>query len=267
MAAMSTHTITRLSVTPVKGLMLQHPPSIELTAHGAAGDRRFYLVDETGRSQSCTRSPGLYGLSATWDEASRHLQVTRGGDVLIEGTIEPAERVTTDLCGMRTVESTVVADPRWGAFFSPYVGSPVRLLEASDNAHYARPATLLGAASLDELARRCGSGPVDPARFRMLIEFSGGGPHAEDTWRGRLIRAGGAVLRAEGPVQRCAATTRHPTSGEVDLPTLAMITSYRGRQESIWGVGANFGIYADVLSPGRVAVGDTLHLSPADEDA
>jgi len=67
------YTITRLSVTAVKGLSLHHPDSIDLTMHGAAGDRLFYLVDDTGTLQSCTRNPGLYGLSAAYDEESRRL--------------------------------------------------------------------------------------------------------------------------------------------------------------------------------------------------
>jgi uncharacterized protein len=266
MGSMSTHVVTRLSVTPVKGLSLQHPSSIELTARGAVGDRRFYLVDEAGKLQSCTLNAGLFGLDATWDETTRRLAVARGGEVVVEGVVEPAERVDSDLWGMRTVTARAVADPRWGRFFSERTGRTLRLLEASDAAFDARPATLLGLASVEELARRSGSGPVDPTRFRMLVEFSGGEPHAEDTWEGRRIRVGGATLRAEGPVQRCAATTRDPASGRVDLQTLKMITAYRGRQESIWGVGANFGIYADVLEPGTVAVGDVLDVRPADED-
>jgi MOSC domain-containing protein YiiM len=44
----------------------------------------------------------------------------------------------------------------------------------------------------------------------------------------------------------------------VDLQTLRVITAYRGRQESELGRGANFGVYADVVEPGTISVGDTL---------
>jgi hypothetical protein len=57
-------------------------------------------------------------------------------------------------------------------------------------------------------------------------------------------------------VKRCAATTRDPASGAVDLQTLRLITAYRGRRESELGVGATFGLYCEVLKPGTVAVGD-----------
>lgn len=253
--------ISRLSVTPVKGLALQHPSSIELTPHGAAEDRRFYLVDETGQLQGCSRNRELFGLEPSWDPTTRHLAVARDGEILIDGTVEPGEPIDIDLWGMRTIASTVVADPRWASFFSDLLGRPTRLLEAADAAYDARPVTLLGLASVEELARRAGAEPIDPTRFRMLIEFSGGEPHVEDSWEGRLIHVGDAVLRADGPVQRCAATTRNPASGEVDLQTLKMILGYRGRQESIWGLGANFGVYAEVVTPGTIAVGDDLEVA------
>jgi uncharacterized protein YcbX len=92
----------------------------------------------------------------------------------------------------------------------------------------------------------------------MLVDFAGGDPHVEDTWDGRLVRVGGALLRGGGPVQRCAATTRDPDSGAIDLQTLRLITGYRGRQDSVFGLGANFGVYARVVEPGTVRVGDEI---------
>jgi uncharacterized protein len=260
----TTYTITRLSTTPVKGLMLHHPETVDLTLHGAAGDRRFYLVDESGKLQSCTHNPGLYGLRATWDEEHRRLEVARGGDVLVAGVVEPASPVETDMFGLRTIEADVVADPVWSTFFSEIVGRPVRLLQARGSAVDVRPVTLLGTGSVAELARHAHLPGVDPDRFRMLIEFSGGEPHIEDSWQGMRLEVGDAVLRAEGPVKRCAATTRNPGSGRVDLQTLSVITSYRGRQLSALGIGVNFGIYGEVLEPGTVSVGDRISVRPGD---
>jgi len=256
------YTVTRLSTTAVKGLLLHHPDSIDLTSQGAAGDRLFYLVDDAGRLQSCTHNPGLYGLRAAYDPASRRLDVSRGDERLLGGVVEPAMAVDTDMRGLRTLRADVVADPVWSTFFSDLVGRPVRLLQARGSAYDVHPVTLLGTGSVAELARRSGV-PIDARRFRMLIEFSGGDPHVEDSWNQRLLQVGGAVLRAGGPVKRCAATTRHPDSGAVDLQTLQLITAYRGRQQSALGLGANFGIYGDVVTPGTISVGDHLRLVQA----
>ena len=37
--------VTRLSVTPVKGLALHHPDEIVLLRTGAVGDREFFVID------------------------------------------------------------------------------------------------------------------------------------------------------------------------------------------------------------------------------
>lgn len=46
----------------------------------------------------------------------------------------------------------------------------------------------------------------------------------------------------------------------MNLQTLRLITAYRGRQESALGLGANFGVYGEVITPGTVSVGDSLRL-------
>jgi uncharacterized protein YcbX len=255
-------TVTRLSITPVKGLSLHHPDSIDLTTQGAVGDRLFYLLDDQGRLQSCTRNPGLYGLEAAYDRDTRRLGVTRGDQVLHAGVIEPGMPVDTDMSGGRTITSDVVADPVWSTLFSDIVGKRVHLIQARGSAYDVRPVTLLGSGSVTELACHAGLAEIDSRRFRMLIEFTGGDPHIEDAWDGMLLQIGAALLRGGGPVQRCAATTRHPDSGSVDLQTLRLITGYRGRQDSAFGLGANFGVYADVVEPGTISVGDSLRPRP-----
>jgi uncharacterized protein len=254
--------VARLSTTPIKGLALHHPHSIELTTQGAVGDRQFYLVDDAGRIQSCTANAELLRLAARYDGDSRRLEVVRGVEVLHAGIVEPATPIGTDMWGLRTITSHVVADPRWSAFFSEILGKRVLLVRARTSAYDVHPATVLGTNSVGELARRSGFDAVDPRRFRMLIEFSGGEPHVEDSWGGAVLRIGSAVLRGGGPVKRCAATTRNPDSGAVDLQTLRLITAYRGRRESVLGVGATFGLYCDVLEPGTISVGDGLHVVP-----
>ena len=253
-------TVTRLSTTPVKGLALHHPDSVELTPEGPVGDRLFFLVDDDGKIQSCTGNQGLYGLVATYDAASRRLTVSRGGQVLVDGAAEPGQPVDTDMWGTRLQPGHVVADPAFADFFSDAVGRRVRLVRADGSAFDVHPATLLGTASVDRLARHARLPAVDGRRFRMLVEFSGGEPHVEDTWVGHRLEVGGAVLVGGGPVKRCAATTREPDTGEVDLQTLRMIMDYRGRQESDLGAGAMFGTYATVLEPGTVSVGDVLRV-------
>ena len=257
--------VTRLSVTPIKGLALDHPQSIEITATGPVGDRAFYLVDASDRLTSISKTGSLVGVSAAWDDSGQLLTLSdAAGKVLISEQISLGAPHIADFFGFRKARGHEV-DGAWGQVFSDLAGQPLRLVKA-DEANGGRdvePLTLLGNASLDELARQSGLDHVDGRRFRMLIEFDGAAPHEEDTWDGRLLTVGSAVIAGGGPVQRCAGTTRNPLTGEVDLRTLTLIGGYRGRQESIFGPGFNFGVYASTITPGRISVGDTLVVGPA----
>ena len=256
--------VTRLSVTPIKGLALDHPQSIEITATGPVGDRVFYLVDAADRLTSISKTGSLVGVSAAWNDSGQLLTLTdAAGGVLISEQISLGAPNVADFFGFRKARGHEV-DGAWGQVFSDLAGQPLRLVKA-DEANGGRdvePLTLLGSASLDELARQSGLDHVDGRRFRMLIEFDGAAPHEEDSWDGRTLTVGSAVILGGGPVQRCAGTTRNPLTGEVDLRTLTLIGGYRGRQESIFGPGFNFGVYASTITPGRITVGDTLVVVP-----
>ncbi len=91
----------------------------------------------------------------------------------------------------------------------------------------------------------------------MLLEVEGTAAHEEDGWEGRLLRVGGAVLRVGGPVPRCDVTQRDPVTGARDLETLRTIGEYRGRGAT--GT-LDFGVYAEVVESGAVAVGDAVAL-------
>jgi uncharacterized protein YcbX len=253
--------VTRLSTTPIKGLGLHHPDEIDVRCTGVVGDRRFYLVDDRDALFSIAKTGALVGVTAEYDEAAGRLTVTEGGQVVADGSVVPGETHTADFFAFKKVDGRLVPGP-WDEVFSERTGRRLRLVLADrlDGAHDVEPLTLLGDASTRRLAEQAGVGEVDSRRFRMLIEFDGAAAHAEDGWLGQRLQIGTVVAEVGGPVQRCAGTTRNPVSGEVDLRTLQLIGDYRGRQDSVFGMGFNFGVYATVVSEGRIRVGDTLTL-------
>ena len=253
--------VSRLSITPVKGLELHHPESVEITGSGAVGDRLFYLVDDSDTLFSVAKTGSLFTLRADVDASGDMLRISENGVVVADGPVVPGDPHRANFFGFRTVEGRL-ADGPWNALFSGRAGRRLRLVKATapNGGVDVEPLTLLGDASTAELARTAGLDRVDSQRFRMLIEFDGATPHEEDSWLGRWLRIGDTVVEVGGPVQRCAGTTRHPVSGDVDLRTLALIGDYRGRQDSIFGRGFNFGVYARTVVPGRIDVGDELVL-------
>ena len=251
--------VTRLSVTPVKGLALHHPALIEVTERGAVGDRDFYLVDDDDRLVSVAKTGSLFTLSAEY--ADDILTISEAGVVLAQSPVHPGDRLSADFFGFRQVAGHLAEGP-WDEVFTARAGRRLRLVKAAEECGGVdvEPLTILGDASTRQLAHTAGLTVVDARRFRMLIEFDGAAPHEEDSWHGRRVSVGEVLIEVGGPVQRCAGTTRNPSSGAIDLKTLALIGDYRGRQDSVFGLGFNFGMYARTVRTGSIAVGDQVSL-------
>ena len=59
-----------------------------------------------------------------------------------------------------------------------------------------------------------------------------------------------------GNVGRCAVTTQNPETGVPDLDTLRVLGTYRGEVET--SEPLPFGVWGEILEPGRVRLGDTV---------
>jgi uncharacterized protein YcbX len=106
---------------------------------------------------------------------------------------------------------------------------------------------ILNAASLRALSERVGA-PLAQERFRGNIWLEGLAPWEEFDLVGREVRIGGAVFAVRERITRCMATTVNPATGASDADTLAALSGGWQHQD--------FGVYAEVVEGGRVAVGD-----------
>jgi uncharacterized protein len=246
-----------LATNPVRGFALAPRGELRLEACGVSENRRYFLADAAGRRFTLSRGGGLVRLAAAWDEQSGRLAVTFPGGAVVDAVVELGDPVTTEFAGGRSVEGRFVEGP-WDAAISAHLGRPLRLVQIAEPGNAfppGRQVPLVSEASLGELARRAGVDAVDARRFRMLIGLDRCAAHEEDAWVGHSVRAGDAVLAIGGPIDRCAATTRNPESGEADLDTLRTIKDYRGLRD---GKHLDFGVFASVVQPGRVRVGDPV---------
>lgn len=218
-----------------------------------AEDRRFYVTDADGRLVGGVKYGPLVRVRPEWDPPAGRLELRFPDGVVVAGEIELDEQVETDFFRIRVVAGRVVRGPFADAL-SDFVGVPLRLVRVDDSdfATDVHPATLLSRASAERLVA-----DRDPRRFRMLLELEGCGVFEEDTWQGRLVRAGGALLRVGGPVPRCAVTTQDPDSGVRDFDTLRAIRDVRGPRADD-GKSLDCGVYAEVVESGCVRVGDRV---------
>ena len=241
--------LTRINVTPVKSLRLDHPEEIELLPEGAREDRRFLLVDDCGRLYNGKRDTTLVRTGASWDPASRRLALTLADGSVVEDEIGDGASMLVDVYGRR-LRGRVAQGP-WADALSDLAGRTLTLVEREDGAWAtdSRPATLVSRASLDTI-------DGDGRRFRMLLELDGVTAHGEDEWRNRRIRVGGAMLLVGDPTPRCAVPSASPDTGVRDRDVLRELLDKRGPVEG----EPCMGVYAEVLEPGVLRVGDAVEL-------
>jgi uncharacterized protein len=250
--------IARFNVTPVKSTALHHPERIRLGPDGATGDRRFFFVDGDGKRFSGATKAPILPIRAAYDEERDELELRLPSGIVVSGSAKAnGEAIQVNFYGRAVSAHTVEGD--FDEALSAYAGHGVRLARPDHpgDALDVMPVTLVSLESVAELAERGDhDGRLDPGRFRMTMEIDGvSKPHEEDTWAGRRVRVGGAVIRVAEPVPRCVVTTLDPNTGLRDFPTLRVIRDYRGTNAENQ---LEFGVYAQVVEPGDVRLGDPV---------
>jgi len=253
-----------IHVAPIKALAIQALDSVELGPRGVENDRRFCIVDQDGRMLNAKRVQRFVAIRPRFDADFRHLVLELPDGSAVEGPAGQGQATTVTIYG-RTVPAHAVAGP-WSEVLSAVAARPVQLVrfddpgEGVDRADEAAGASLLSEGSLRAIASAAGvSAPVDPRRFRMLFGISGVDAHAEDTWIGRRVRIGAAVVEPGGNIGRCAVTTLDPDTGVSDLDTLAALGTYRDGEVTTEPLA--FGVWARVVKAGSVRLGDAVHVS------
>jgi uncharacterized protein YcbX len=241
--------VSRINTTPVKSMRLQHPASVELGPDGAADDRRFLLVDDGRRLYNGKRDSSLVRTTATWDPGSRVLSMTVPSGELVESTVVRSRPEVVGVYG-RQVSGHAIEGP-WADAISDLVGRCLTLIERDDGAWAtdSRPATLISGSSVGLI-------DGDGRRFRMLFEIDGLEALAEEAWSGRRVRVGEATLLVGESTSRCAVPSASPDTGCRDRDVLRELLETRGPVDG----EPCLGVYAEVLEPGVVRVGDEVTL-------
>ena len=250
-------TLSRLSVTPVKALRLSHPAEAELTAGGIPADRRFYLIDEDDGLFDASDHAALLQIVPEYDPTGERLRLSFPDGSVVEDVADRLDgTVTTDFFG-RTVRGSLV-DGDLAEALSRFAGRPLRLARVTrdGDGQDVHPLTLVSSESIRELGARGENADLDARRFRINLEIEGCEPYEEDGWDDGLVRVGEATIRVRGQIPRCIVTTLGPDTGEKDFTTLNLIARHR---ERIGGRGGlPFGMYAEVVEPGRARLGDPV---------
>lgn len=248
-------TVTALSTTAVKGMRISPAPAIELDQLGARRNRAFYVLDERDRMVNGKQIGELQAVATRYADGELTLRFPAG--TIAHDRVRYGETLQTGFFSRR-YRARLLVGP-WSRALSEFVGRPLRLVEPVEpgvDRGRAGVVSLISQASVRRLGEEADVDRLDARRFRMLIQIDGVSAHEEDSWVGRRVRIGPALVAMHGHVGRCLVTSRDPETGEIDLPTLDLLGRYRRGLASTEPLP--FGIYGEVLTPGTVRVGDPV---------
>ena len=250
-----------LSRAPVKSMALDEPEVVEVGPGGIAGDRRYALVDPSGRLVNGKRIGPLATIRpevlAEPERLVLHLPdgTSLAGEVVLGPAFEASFHATP-----RAVHEV---DGPFSAALSAWSGQPVRLVRLDiegggiDRADEGGGFSIVSRSALAALAAAAGlDQPLDPRRFRLSAVVDGIEAYAEDGWLGRRVQLGEVVVEPRGNVGRCAVTTQDPRTGRRTLDTLELLATTRGHLPTTEPLP--FGIWASVVTPGTIRLGDPV---------
>ncbi|MEV6424441.1 MOSC N-terminal beta barrel domain-containing protein [Streptomyces sp. NPDC051662] len=246
-----------LRVHPVKSMAGCTPESAEVEPWGLAGDRRWTLIDATGKAVTQRQRPRM-ALARAEPRPDGGIRLTVPGiDPLVIGVPRADDTVVADIFGTK-VESVLAGPDARGAdgtrrdvhrTLSGYLGVEVRLVHLDEPAvrrpvdpAYARPGETVSfadgfpllvttTASLDALNSLIAQGdhpdegPLPMERFRPNLVVAGTSPWEEDDWR--RIAVGEVTFRVAKPCGRCVITTTDQRTGERGKEPLRTLGHYR----------------------------------------
>jgi len=263
----TTPSVARIAIAPVKALALLAPDEVVVTPTGVAGDRRYVLLDAEHRLANGKRLGPLVRIVPEVGDDPETLHLLFPNGTRIGGEVRLGREVGAVFYGYER-PARVVEGP-YSEALSAATGQPLTLVRMSeegagiDRADEGGSVSIQSMAALEAMAAAAGlDAPVDARRFRMTFTLDGVEAHAEDGWMGRRVRIGDAIVRPGGNIGRCAVTTQDPDTGIRSLDTLRLIAETRGHLLATEPLP--FGVWAEVLVAGRVRVGDPVEPLPDD---
>lgn len=273
---MTTARLASLHLYPVKALAGTERAELAVEPWGPAADRRWMLVSADGDQVTQREQPPL-ALASAQPLPGGGVRVAAPGREPLEVPVPPPDAGLVPVRMFGRTLKLAPAGEEAGAWFSEYLGTPVRLvhLDAPEvrrplDPGFARgdetvsladgfPLLLTTVSSLDALNSLIAQGdhpdegPLPMNRFRPNLVVRGSAPWAEDGWR--RLRIGEVAFRVAKPCGRCVVTTTDQSTGERGKEPLRTLTRHRRFGDQL--------VFGQNLVPehtGRVRSGDSVEV-------
>jgi uncharacterized protein YcbX len=213
---------------PVKSMAGESLDSCAVGQTGLEGDRRWALVDG-----SANRAGKL--LSIRQDEHLMTYQARLNGTgVEVVARDGKVHRLDERLVSNLAMEAS----------------RPLTLREVEGANFDDSPVLVVNLATVAAFGIEAGMW-VDHRRFRANLYVDGFPPEEEVGWLGRRVQVGKAELEVVSRCERCVVITKDP---DTTISTPELLRVLNETQETCMGM------YCQVTRPGRVSVGDPVHL-------
>lgn len=232
---MNVGAVSKLWRYPVKSMLGEECDQLELERRGVRGDRLFAVRAVDGRLGSGKNTRRFREIDGLLNFRARSL-----GD--------RTEILFPDGRSLRG------DDPGIHDALSAALGTDVSLSREARTPHFDDGAVhIVSTAALAWLRTRLPESGIDERRFRPNIVLAiEGDTQVEQAWVGKVLRVGdGARLRVTKTTERCGMTMLAQSDLPADPGVLRAIAQDADLQ---------FGVYAEVLEPGRVRKGDAITL-------
>lgn len=236
---MSIGLVRELVRYPVKSMAGNSRESVSLGWHGLEGDRRFAfrrVGDDSGMPWlTASRLPDLVRYHPSGADES-------GGEAL------PTHVRTPDGASLELRSSALTAE------LSARCGSAVELLRLAHGIFDEAPVSVISHTTIAGIGRHAGF-ELDRRRFRanILVETHSGEPFLEDRWVGGMMLFGDReprpAIRVTRRDLRCMMINLDPDTGAQDARVLRTVVRLNDN---------NAGVYATVVRPGPIRVGDQV---------
>jgi uncharacterized protein len=266
-------TVRELARYPVKSMQGEILTRASVTRDGLDADRRYAVRDlETGKVASAKdpkRWRALLDCHASLDE---DLGVRLPDGRELSGRADDLDDALSALLGRR-VALVEAASGRLGTYDSEWPHVPGTTMEGSHEFPVAMATEavtfadlaalhLMTSATLERLGALAPDTTIEPRRFRpnLVVETEPDAGFVEDEWVERTLRIGDRVeLQVTLRTPRCVMTTLSQPGLERDPAVLRAAAENR---HEVGGVAtfACAGVYAEVVTPGAVQVGDPVRL-------
>jgi len=274
--------VTQLWKYPVKSMIGFTNDSVSLSTLGIVGDRHWAIRDiERGGIRGAKKIPLLMQCSArSVGDSSAHVIITLPNGQEVSSQDAAINDILSATFDRPVLLQSLPAEASLGHFEPGVPDSPDMMIEIRQllgreegdplpdfsafpanissfstppGTHYdCWPLLVMSSSALEAIKKAVPDSVVDILRFRpsVVVDTTDETGHPEFLWEGRKAQLGSAVVEFLKPCPRCVMITRRVTK---DIPEDRAIMRHVIRE-----LNQAVGIYASIVTPGGVSVGDTL---------